>query len=220
MVLFSRKNVLFAIIILAVPVLASSILFMKGRSIQRGRSQQITKEGKFMEPAANFPCINFDPTAPGLSKEQQEAYEKYQNIIQYGYPTDVPLSQAVKEFNDCATSKEESPLTENEVIAAIIGGAEIPETWSDPKAIQSDFEKILYKRLFPKGARFEISRTTEISLNDEDSRELRAAFNAPKITLKRWVITLYRGLDKKPIEGTPLAPGQAFVIRKRYYGVE
>lgn len=220
MAFFSRKNILFAILILSVPALASSIILMKGKSLQWGRGQQRTKEGKIMDSNANFPCIKFDPTAPNLSKEQREAFEKYQNFMLYGYPTDVPLSQAVKEFNDCFSDKEESPLTENEVIAALIGGDETTGTLSDLEAVKSDFEKILYKRLFPKGAKLVISRTTEISLNDEDSRELRVAFNASKLTIKRWVITLLRGLDKKPSEGEPLAPGQAFVIRKRYYGFE
>jgi hypothetical protein len=74
---------------------------MKGKSLKWGKAQQRAKEGKIMDSTVNFPCIKFDPTAPNLSKEQREAYEKYQNLMQYGYPTDVPLSQAVKEFNDC-----------------------------------------------------------------------------------------------------------------------
>src|SRR6266511_2285742 len=214
MAFFSKKNILFAVLILSVPSLSSSIILMKGKSLQWGMAQQRTKEGKIMDSTANFPCIKFDQTAPNLSKEQREAYEKYRNFMLYGYPTDVPLSQAVKEFNDCFDDKEESPLTENEVIAALIGGEEISGTLSDPEAIQADLKKILYKRLFPKGAMFDIARTTELSLNDEDSSEFRAAFKTSRLTIKRWVITLLRGLDKRPIEGTPLAPGQAFVIRK------
>ena len=220
MAAFSRKNILFAVLILAISVLASSIIFLKGKAFQGNQSQITTREDKTMNSTANFCCIRFDPTVPNLSKEQREAYGKYKNFMKYGYPNDVSLSQAVKDLNDCVSDKEESPLTENEVIAAIMGGGEVSGALSDPQAVQADFEKILYKRLFPKGAKFEISKTTEVSLNDEDAGKLRTAFKASKITIKRWVITLYRGLDKNPLEGEPLAPGQTFVIRKRYYGFE
>jgi hypothetical protein len=218
MAVISKKNILFTVLILSVPAIAASIFLMKVKPSQSGNAQQRAKEGNIMDPIANFPCIKFDPTAPNRSKEQEVAYLKYQDFMLYGYPTDVPLSQAIKEFNACFSEKEESPLTENEVIAALIEGDDTKVTPSNPEAVVADLKKIIFNRLFPKGAMFVSDGTTERRLDDEGSR---AAFNASKIIIKRWVITLYRGLDRNPLAGTePFEPGQVFVIRKRYYGFQ
>jgi hypothetical protein len=219
MAVISRKNIFLAFLffILSFPALASSIFLIKGKFTSLSNAQQRAKESNIMDSTANFTCIKFDPTATNLSKEQKIAYAKYQDFMLYGYPTDVPLSQAIKEFNDCFSEKEESQLTENEVIAALIDGDDTVAVPSNPEAVAADLKKIVFNRLFPKGAMFVIARTTERSLDDESTR---AAFNASKIIIKRWVITLYRGLDRNPIAGTePFAPGQVFVIRKRYYNL-
>jgi hypothetical protein len=172
-----------------------------------------------MNPVTNRPCLDFDPSAPGLTMEQKEAYRKYQNLMRNGYPTDILLSQAVKEFNACFSSVGEPPLTENEVLAVMLQGPDLPATWEEPEAVQADLEKILLRKLLPKGARFEVLQTTELNLAGDDSAVLRAAFKVSRIKIKRWVIVLYRGVDRRPLEDRPLAPGQAFVIRQRYHGL-
>ena len=190
---------------------------------QKAKKKSLAKQEVSTNLSRNYPCISFDPSVPNLSKDKAEIYGKYEKLFRFGYPTDVPLSQAVKEFNECHIQKGDEPLTEEEVLMAVMYGREVPDVVDPSPELIADTKKIVFKKLMPKGARFEVDRTTERSLfsdDEEEERKIREAFGASKIILKQWRITLYRGLDTNPITPEALNPDQKLLIRQRFYGFE
>jgi hypothetical protein len=138
-----------------------------------------------------------------------------QNREMYGYPSEIPLSKAISIFNEetrCkALFKEYPPLTEDELIAAIVAGADYGKQGEVWVAQRDALWKIASQRVMPKGALLVVEsggRVQESPLRPEGTIEAKGIR-----------ITLFLGLEKSE-HGHTAKPEQVLVIRKTYSKVE
>lgn len=141
--------------------------------------------------------------------------EERNNRELYGYPTEIPLSEAIRIFNEetqCkALYKEYPPLTEDELIAAIVAGADYGkqgETWL---AQRDALWKISARRVMPKGALLVV----------ESGGRVQGSPLRPNGTIqpKGIRITLFLGLENNK-HGHIAWPVQSLIIRKTYSKIE
>jgi hypothetical protein len=132
-----------------------------------------------------------------------------------GYPMDIPLSEAISVFNEekqCnATLAQYPPLTENEVIAAIVAGPGYGP-WGEVWRAQKDILwRIAKDKLMPKGSL--LVATGGPNVQDSPIR--------PKGDIKsRGIsIAIFLGLEHHEF-GQDLTQEQIFEIRRTYFTVE
>jgi hypothetical protein len=151
-------------------------------------------------------------------KDKSIPYEvimKRQDRKMRGYSEDIPLSEAIRIFNEekqCVDALASyPPLTEDELIAAIVAGPDNILT-GDALRFQKDILwKIATRKIMPKGSLLVAntgSRVQESPLRPEGT------IQAVGIT-----ISLHLGLENHEY-GQRLKPEQRFVIRRTYFKVE
>jgi hypothetical protein len=144
-----------------------------------------------------------------------EMIEKRQNREMYGYPAEIPISEAIRIFNEetqCkAPFKDYPPLTEDELIAAIVAGADYGKQGQIWLAQQDALWRIATQKVMPKGALLVVEsggRIPESRLRPEGT-----------IQAKGIRITLLLGLEMSE-HGHIARPEQTLIVRKTYSKVE
>ncbi len=143
-----------------------------------------------------------------------EMIEKRQNREMYGYPTEIPISEAIRIFNEetrCkAPYKSYPPLTEDELIAAIVAGADYGKQGAIWLAQRDALWKIAAKRVMPKGA---------LLVVDSGGRVLESPLRPNgTIQAKGMKITLLIGLETNDYRD--VKPEQTLIVRKTFSKVE
>ena len=140
-----------------------------------------------------------------------EMLEKRNNREMYGYPTEIPLSEAIRIFNEetqCKALYKDYPhLTEDELLAAIVAGADYGkqgETWV---AQRDALWKIAARKVMPKGALLVVDSGGRVQ---ESPLRPNGTIQAKGIT-----ITLFIGLETNE-HGHIARPEQTLIIRKTY----
>lgn len=155
-----------------------------------------------------------DSASQKMIKQRREREE----ILVFGYSTDIPLSEAVKIFNEemqcVSTYQSYPPLTEDEVVAAIAAGVNGNERGTKFLAERDALWKIATKRTMPKGS----------ILNFWSGGNIQGSPLSPYKTIqaKGIEIFLMLGLDKNGRSDFPSVPKleETLTIRKTFYGVE
>ena len=144
-----------------------------------------------------------------------EVIAKRQDREMHGYPTETPLSEAIKIFNEetrCNPSLAPyPPLTEDELIAAIVAGPGYGawgEVWNAQKII---LYKIAKDKVMPKGSLLVASGGPNIL-----GSPLRPDGD---IKAKGISIAIFLGLENHEY-GQDLKREQIFEIRRTYFSVE
>jgi hypothetical protein len=133
----------------------------------------------------------------------------------YGYPNDIPLSEAIRIFNEekqCSgLLAPYPPLTEDEFIAAIVAGPDYGKQGDVWRAQKDALWKIASQKVMPKGS----------LLVAEAGYRVRGSPVRPSGTIeaKGIRITLLLGLEHHE-HGQLAKPEQTLVIRKTYTRVE
>jgi hypothetical protein len=135
----------------------------------------------------------------------------------YGYPHELPLTEAIEIFNkenQCEPMfASYPPLTESELIAAVVAGADDGNQGTIWRAQKDILWKIASSKQMPKGA---------LLVARSGGREIDTPIN-PNGTIAARGITIALLLDLDDSEDgilKPRKPEQAFVIRKTYFAVE
>lgn len=134
----------------------------------------------------------------------------------YGYPKEIPLGEAVRIFNEekqCSgLFAPYPPLTEDELIAAIVAGPDAGKQGKIWQAQKDELWRIASQRVMPRGAL--LTAATGPRVPESPLRPLGT------VAAKGMTITLLLGLDKGDGHDRILKPEQTLVIRKIYSRVE
>jgi hypothetical protein len=144
-----------------------------------------------------------------------EAILKRQEREMRGYPTDMPLSEAIRVFNEekqCnPTLAAYPPLTEDEVIAAIVAGPGYA-AWGDIwRAQKGALWKIAQDKVMPRGSLLVATGGPNVQ-----ESPLRPHGD---IKSKGISIAIFLGLENREY-GQDLKQEQIFEIRRTYFSVE
>jgi hypothetical protein len=181
-------------------------------------SQSAISSGIIPGPNQNKPAK--DPcwfmTLKGGSTPYEEI-KRRQDREMYGYPTEIPLGEAVKIFNEekqCSgLLAPYPPLTEDELIAAIVGGPDYGKQGGVWLAQKDALWKIASQRVLPKGSL--LVAESGYRVQESPLRPLGT------IAAKGIRITLLLNLDKdEDAHGRLLKPEQTLIVRKTYSKVE
>ena len=144
-----------------------------------------------------------------------EMLEKRNNREMYGYPTEIPLTEAIRIFNEetqCkALYKDYPPLTEEELIAAIVAGADYGKQGKIWLAQRDALWKIAARKVMPKGALLVVDSGGRVQ---ESPLRPRGTIQSKGIT-----ITLFLGLETSA-HGHIARPEQTLIVRKTYSKIE
>lgn len=127
----------------------------------------------------------------------------------FGYPNKISLKEAVALFNSeekCVPFRGTlPPLTENDVVAAIVAG---PLYGSEPawRAQKERLWNIAVRRELPLGSLL-VAESGACAYDTELGKE---------VCVEGQRIYLFLGLDKDPRAGNPLKPDQVFLIMANY----
>lgn len=151
-------------------------------------------------------------------KDKSVTYEmikERQDRDMHGYPTEIPLSEAIRVFNEekqCVSSLAPYPaLTEDELIAAIVAGPDNGRQGEVWRAQKDALWKIASRKEMPKGS---------LLVADSGYRIQESPLRpSGTIEAKGIRITLLLGLENYE-HGALLKPEQTLVIRKTYTNVE
>lgn len=174
--------------------------------------QQVFEQDKKDKQSVTDPCSDVWLEKP-YSGERLRRHKVRMERETYGYPKDIPMSEALRIFNEeakCSTTgRDQAPLTENELIAASIDRVDYGR--ENVRAFQQPgLQKIAEQKVMPKG-----------SLLIAESGGCKESFTGSKqVCVKGWKIYLLLGLDSNPRESNALNPAQIFLIRKSYFGFE
>lgn len=144
------------------------------------------------------------------------ALEKKANREMFGYPTEISLNEAVKIFNDelkCSPLyRSYPPLTEDEVIASIVAGADYGKQGEIWLAQKNELWRIASLKMMPKGS----------LLTPETGSRVVGSSLEPNGTIvaKGLKITVILGIDS--VDGLKKIPSpeQTLIIRKSFSGIE
>lgn len=140
--------------------------------------------------------------------------QKRQNREMYGYPAEIPLGEAIRIFNEetqCKAYKGYPPLTEDELIAAIVAGPDYGKQGKIWLAQRDALWKIASQKVMPKGSLLVVDsggRVLESPLRPEGTIEAKGIR-----------ITLLLGLENSE-HGHIAKPEQTLIVRKTYSKVE
>jgi hypothetical protein len=143
-----------------------------------------------------------------------EMYWKRQQREMQGYPSDIPLAEAIRIFNEekqCNPTLAPYPLlTENEVVAAIVaaGGYETFGVWQAQKDM---LFKIAKDKVMPKGSLIVAGAGANIQ---ESPLRPRGEIKAKGIS-----IAIFLGMENHEY-GQELKREQIFEIRRTYFSVD
>jgi hypothetical protein len=134
----------------------------------------------------------------------------------YGYPAEISLAEAVRLFNEetgaWAARAGHPPLTQDELVAAIVAGADYGkqgEVWRAQKEVLWD---IAVRKKMPKGS---------LLIAESGGRLLESPLRPEgAIEPKGIRITLLLGLDRNNMLEGVIKPEQALLIRKTYSRVD
>ncbi|HWX40968.1 MAG TPA: hypothetical protein VN345_07445 [Blastocatellia bacterium] len=145
-----------------------------------------------------------------------EMIQAWQDQQMHGYASEVPLSDAIKLFNqerECAEPLAPyPPLTEDEFIASIVAGPESVGLQDEPRyRQQAALWRIATRRMLPKGS---LLLAWSGSLVQESPLSPNDTIRAAGIT-----IALRLGLENSDYGDIP-KPEQEFIIRRTYFKVE
>lgn len=181
-------------------------------SLTKAASMQSEEQNKKTDDPCRF------RNSEGLNSEDYEIFKKGRDRETFGYPADTPLSEAIKFFNQelqCSPlHREYLPLTEEEVIAAIVVSANDNKRGTTFLAERDAFWKIATQKMMPKGS---ILRAT--NGGNVQGSPLKP-FNT--IQAKGIEIFILLGADKNGREDFP-APAkleEMLTIRKTFSGIE
>ena len=160
------------------------------------------------------PClvVKGDTNSPELIRQSDERATR--EI--HGYPQNIPISEAIRIFNDeskCDTlGKEMPPLTEDELLAAIIDNGDYAMVAGEKSSRVNIWEQqknatqqIFLDRKLPKGALLVFEKGGWRDFTAKGKGEIASV---------AWKIYLYFDLDKNPRESNYLNPEQIRLIRK------
>lgn len=199
-------------LIAVIAIVAAVTWFIFGNVISSDRSGYLNEGDMKTEDEnqiANDPCW-FVKGSENVSKEE---FKKYWDREQYGYPEGITLKESVRIFNE-----EENcfpytatllPLTEEEVIAAIISGPDYGNEGDLWLAQKGDLFKVVSQKIMPKGSLFDSNGSVRLP----DSPLGKAVGKGRRIYL-------FLGLDKNPRQSNKLGPEQTFLIRKTFFSVD
>lgn len=156
------------------------------------------------------PCVfKMSPEAIDASPQLSAAFKVRSERELHGYPQDIPIAEALKIFNAemrCYSFWASlPPLTEEEVIANMVAGADYTGGGPD----QSVFRSIARNRVLPKG-----------SLLAAEPGGCDSELAKSQICVKGLKIYLFFDLDKKPRGPEVLDTKQVVLLRKTYFGTE
>jgi hypothetical protein len=209
------KRVRLAIVVLTLLVTSAAWMFRArlGKPGNAKSQNTVKKKEAVQRQSPRDPCwfksLNLeDESITYLDIKERDDRELH------GYPKEIPLSEAIRIFNeekDCYDwMAPYPPLTEDELIAAIVAGpgCVIPE---ESLRIQKDaLWKIATRRMMPKGS---LLVWWTGSLVQESPLRPYGTIKAEGLS-----IAIHLGLENwEP--GTMFKPEQVFVIRNTYYKV-
>ncbi len=144
-----------------------------------------------------------------------EVISKREDREMRGYPGDVPLSEAIRNFNEekqcLSVFAPYPPLTEDELIASIVAGPHNGLTGDALKFQKDMLWKIATQKVMPKG-------TLLVAITGSRVQESPLRPNGT-IRAEGISIVLHLGLENHEY-GQILRPEQTFVIRRTYFKVE
>lgn len=186
-----------------------------GVSDSRG-SKELMKSSRPAQIAlTNDPCA-FQKGTEVIDKspELSAAFKQRTDREINGYPTEISLEEGLRIFNEeekCVEFRGTlPPLTEAEVIAAIVAGPTygIEKVWQIQKRALWD---IVIRKKLPRGSLL----TAESGGCVFDSR-----LGKGQVCVKGQRIYLFLDLDKTRRASNPLKPEQIVVLRTNYFGIE
>ncbi|NOT61210.1 MAG: hypothetical protein HOP19_13405 [Acidobacteria bacterium] len=150
-----------------------------------------------------------DKTIPYEMIAQREAQNRY------GYQAEIPLNEAIRKFNEEKGCNQQLssylPLTEDEVIAAIVAGPGYG-AWGETWRLQKDtLWKIATKKIMPKGSLMVATSGPNVQ---ESPMRPDGTVKAKGIS-----IAILLGLDTNE-NGVGIKQEQVFEIRRTYFAVE
>jgi hypothetical protein len=211
----SSRNLAFPVF--AVVLTIASVWLLLKNEFRASSTTSAVQTGTAVAPqvrSTSDPCWFKNREAIMRSPELSAAFVKRTEREIRGYPADTTLSDALRVFNDeadCLSFRGNlPPLTEDEIIAAIVAGPVYgrEETWLSQKDV---LWKIASQRMMPKGTLL----TAESGGCVYDS-----PLGRDEICVKGQRIYLFLELDKRPRQSQPLMPAQVFVLREKYFRIE
>lgn len=193
----------------------NKVLVHKGIIFSRAANMESQKPDKKVDN----PC--WFRSRAGLESASDDMIKKLrerQIVETYGYATDTPLSEAVKIFNEelqCSPLyREYPPLTEDEVIAAIVASVNDNNRGTTFLAERDILWKIATQKMLPKGSILRFASSGRVT-----NSPLRPS---GIIQAKGIEIFLLLGLDKNGKVDLPLPPKleEILTIRKTFSGIE
>jgi hypothetical protein len=158
------------------------------------------------QPKVSVPCQFPDPLNP--SQDRQELLAYYERRTR-GYANDIPIEEAVAQFNLDAQcndiGKNQPPLTITELLAAV---SDAPSQENAlPHSRLAIFQRMANTKYLPKGSLI----------------WYEWGHNQPDAEITYWKIYLYIELDKHPLDEKldkkhPLLPNR-LLVRKQYISV-
>jgi|SRR5215469_16608464 len=202
-----------SLMILVVVILITSMLVTRVNT--SGRSDYQVSEGVGERGQSNRPE---DPCWFATLKDRSlPFYEKIKqrdDLEIQGYPQETPLPEAIRTFNEenqCSSVlRQYPPLTEDELIAAIVAGTDYPLHEEPGKAQRDALWKIATRRVMPKGSLLVASSSGRVQ---ESPLRPSGTIQAEGIR-----IDIFLGLESHEL-GQPLRPEQIFLVRKTYFKV-
>jgi hypothetical protein len=203
------------LLFVAFAVVLSAWLFWSGMTL-RGKavspdfikvSEQ--EKGEPMKDPCWFMTLKTESITYDMIKERK-------NREMYGYPKEISLGEAIRIFNEEKQCNRllapYPPLTEDELIAAIVGGPDYGKQGNVWLAQKDALWKIASQKVMPKGSLL----VAEAGYQVQDS-PLRPSGTVAAEGIR---ITLLLSLDKNNSMESILKPEQTLVIRKTYSKVE
>lgn len=205
----------FSLLLLVIPVVALVTWSVMTKTATNGKDSSLRAMSSIEQKA---PKALKDPCWFITLEDKSIPYEiisKREDRQMRGYPNEISLSEAVRIFNEekqCVSSLVPyPPLTEDELIAAIVAGPDHAFTENTWQSQKDALWKVATQKVMPKGA---LLIATTGSRVQESPLKPDGTIRAEGIS-----IILRLGLENQNY-GDTLKPEQSFVIRRTYFKIE
>lgn len=202
-----RLSLLIAPIIILVTWLIGANMTRSGK-VESPASMKMGDQSKSPKDPCWFMTLKDESIPYEMIKERQDR-------DMHGYPTEIPLSEALRVFNEekqCMASLAPYPaLTEDELFAAIVAGPDVGKQGEVWRAQKDALWKIASQKLLPKGSLL----VADAGYRIQES-PLRPSGTIEATGIR---ITLLLGLENHR-HGELLNPAQTLVVRKTFTRVE